>query len=127
MLEFSIHCQETLLTLLRSLTCFFLLLSFTPFALGQSPEQTAAPLLGYTSQTSSTQRDWERKFQSGIVAANVRDNMRRLSARPHHVGSPYDKENAEWILARFKDWGFDAHIETFQVLFPTPKVRVLAM
>jgi len=53
--------------------------------------------------------------------------MRRLSARPHHVGSPYDKENAEWILARFKEWGFDAKIETFNVLFPTPKNRLLEM
>ena len=53
--------------------------------------------------------------------------MRRLSARPHHVGSPYDKDNAEWILAHFKEWGLDAHIETFDVLFPTPKVRVLEM
>jgi N-acetylated-alpha-linked acidic dipeptidase len=53
--------------------------------------------------------------------------MQRLSARPHHVGSPYDKDNAEWILAHFKDWGLDAHIEKFDVLFPTPKVRVLEM
>ena len=53
--------------------------------------------------------------------------MRRLRARPHHVGSPYDKDNAEWILAKFKEWGFDAQIETFNVLFPTPKERVLEM
>ena len=53
--------------------------------------------------------------------------MRRLSARPHHVGSPYDKDNAEWILSKFKEWGFDAKIETFNVLFPTPKVRVVEM
>lgn len=53
--------------------------------------------------------------------------MRRLSARPHHVGSPYDKDNAEWMLARFKEWGFDAHIETFDVLFPTPKERILEL
>jgi N-acetylated-alpha-linked acidic dipeptidase len=53
--------------------------------------------------------------------------MRRLSARPHHVGSPYDKDNAEWILAHFKEWGLDAHIERFDVLFPTPKIRVLEM
>jgi len=38
----------------------------------------------------------------------MRDTMQRLSARPHHVGSPYDKDNAEWILAKFKGWGFDA-------------------
>ena len=59
--------------------------------------------------------------------ANIRENMRRLSARPHHVGSPYDKDNAEWILSKFKEWGFDAQIETFNVLFPTPKERVVEM
>jgi N-acetylated-alpha-linked acidic dipeptidase len=53
--------------------------------------------------------------------------MKRLSARPHHVGSPYDKENAEWILSRFKEWGWDAHIENFEVLFPTPKERLVEL
>jgi N-acetylated-alpha-linked acidic dipeptidase len=121
------------LTALRSLTCYLLLLSFTQFAIAQnSPEQSAAPsaaapLLGYTAPDAATEKDWEKKFQDGIVAANVRENDRRLSARPHHVGSPYDKDNAEWILARFKEWGFDAHIETFDVLFPTPKERVLEL
>ena len=50
--------------------------------------------------------------------------MRRLSARPHHVGSPYDKDNAEWILAQLKSWGLDAKIESFDYSFPTPKDRV---
>ena len=44
--------------------------------------------------------------------------MQRLSARPHHVGSPYDKDNAEWILAKFKEFGLDAHIESFRRAFP---------
>jgi N-acetylated-alpha-linked acidic dipeptidase len=83
--------------------------------------------LGYDSRTAVTQRDWEQKFQDGISADNIRENMRRLSARPHNVGSPYDKDNAEWILARFKSWGFEAKIETFEVLFPTPKTRVLEL
>src|SRR5262249_23696394 len=78
-------------------------------------------------QTSQAERDWEKKFQDGVQAANIRENMRRLTARPHHVGSPYDKDNAEWMLARFKEWGFDAHIENFDVLFPTPKERVLEL
>lgn len=53
--------------------------------------------------------------------------MRRLSARPHHVGSPYDKDNAEWLLAQLKSYGLDAKIETFDVLFPTPKERSLEL
>jgi N-acetylated-alpha-linked acidic dipeptidase len=57
----------------------------------------------------------------------MREYMRQLSARPHHTGSPYDKQNAEWILARFKEWGWDAKTESFDVLFPTPKERVVEL
>ncbi len=71
--------------------------------------------------------DWESRFRSLTNKENIRENDKRLSARPHHLGSPYDKENAEWILARFKEWGFDAKIETFNVLSPTPKERFLEM
>ncbi|HYS24150.1 MAG TPA: transferrin receptor-like dimerization domain-containing protein, partial [Vicinamibacterales bacterium] len=51
----------------------------------------------------------------------------RMSARPHHLGSPYDKDNAEWILSKFREWGWDARIENFDVLFPTPKERIVEM
>ena len=102
------------------------LLASTPFVQPQStPEQPT--LLGYTAQTTSSQKDWEKKFQDAVVPDNIRENMRRLSARPHHVGSPYDKDNAEWMLSKFKEWGFDAHIETFNVLFPTPKERIVEL
>src|SRR6201997_4993605 len=84
-------------------------------------------LVGYSPRNSAAERDWETKFRGVPDPANLRDYMKRLSAHPHHVGSPYDKENAEWILARFKEWGLDAHIETFNVLFPTPKLRLLEM
>jgi N-acetylated-alpha-linked acidic dipeptidase len=84
-------------------------------------------LLGYSSQAVSAENNWENKFRDGIHPDNIRESMRRLSARPHHVGSPYDKDNAEWILSKFKAWGFDAQIETFNVLFPTPKERVVEM
>ncbi|HXP41696.1 MAG TPA: PA domain-containing protein, partial [Candidatus Acidoferrales bacterium] len=94
-----------------------------------TPAKTGAhaQFSGYTAQSSSPERDWEKKFQDGIVSDNVRENMRRMSARPHHVGSPYDRDNAEWILSKFKEWGFDAHIETFSVLFPTPKERIVEL
>jgi N-acetylated-alpha-linked acidic dipeptidase len=106
------------------------MISTTHLTFAQSA-QTVTPnisrLSGYSSQSSKTERDWETKLQAGIDPENLRQNMQRLSARPHHVGSPYDKENADWILSKFKEWGFDAHIETFQVLFPTPKERIVEM
>lgn len=58
---------------------------------------------------------------------NLRGYMERLTARPHNVGSPYDKDNAEWLLGKFKEFGLDAHIETFTVLFPTPKERLVEL
>jgi len=85
------------------------------------------PLQGFTRASSATEREWETKFRAIPSPDNQREYMRRLSARPHHVGSAYDKENAEWILSKYKEWGWDAKIETFLVLFPTPKERVLEM
>ena len=80
-------------------------------------------LLGYSDAAARLERDWEAKFRAIPSPENLRVYMERLSARPHHVGSPYDKENAEWILSKFKEWGLDAHFETFDVLFPTPRER----
>src|SRR6202035_4083814 len=66
-----------------------------------------------------------KRISGWIVRENLREYMRRLSARPHPVGSPYDKENAEWILSKFRDWGSSRPWQHFQVLFPTPKERVV--
>jgi len=114
---------------LRVLFSFLLIFSLTTSTIAQTDtsKTTSAKISGYRSASSATERDWEQKFRSAINADNLRENMRRLSARPHHVGSPYDKDNAEWILQQFKAAGFDAHIETFQVLFPTPKERMVEM
>src|SRR5262249_45947668 len=80
--------------------------------------------LGFTGQAQETP---EARFRASIDPAHIRENMRRLTARPHHVGSPYDKDNAEWMLARFREWGWEAEIESFDVLFPTPKERIVEM
>jgi N-acetylated-alpha-linked acidic dipeptidase len=122
--------QEARLKSIRSLIFCCIVLFIAQLNGAQiAPAKTSAPvqLSGYTVQSSSPEREWEKKFQAGIVRDNLRENMRRMSARPHHVGSPYDKDNAEWILSKFKEWGFDAHIESFQVLFPTPKERVVEL
>ena len=89
--------------------------------------EDSSPLGGYSATTSKTEREWETKFRAIPSPQNLRDYMQRLAAHPHHVGSPYDKDNAEWMQAKFKEWGLDAHIESFDVLFPTPKTRLLEM
>jgi N-acetylated-alpha-linked acidic dipeptidase len=82
-----------------------------------------APALPLAAQAPA----WDATFRGLTEAKSIGEFMRTLSARPHHLGSPYGKQNAEWILARFKEWGWDARIESYEVLFPTPKERVLEL
>jgi len=90
----------------------------------QSPNMS---IPGFTKSDAQSEADWEAKFRAIPDPKIMIDTMKRLAARPHHVGSPYDKENSEWILSKYKEWGWDAHIETFNVLFPTPKERLVEM
>jgi N-acetylated-alpha-linked acidic dipeptidase len=85
------------------------------------------PLYGYSAASSATERKWEEKMRAIPDPKNLRAYMERLTARPHNVGSPYDKDNAEWLLGKFKEFGLDAHIETFTVLYPTPKERLVEL
>lgn len=97
------------------------------FILTLQAADSVRPLRGFNTSEAQTERQWESKFRAIPSPDNLREYMRRLSARPHHVGSPYDKDNAEWLLSTFKSWGLDAKIESFEVLFPTPKERLVEM
>ena len=90
------------------------------------PLRTVDPL-GFSPSGARTELQWEAKFKAIPSPDTIRESIRHLSAYPHHVGSPHGKANAEWILERFRQWGLDAHIEQFDVLFPTPKERVVEL
>ena len=107
----------------RATVATLILALLSPANAASTPE----PMDGYSPAHAATERDWETKFRNLPDPNVLRDSMQHLSARPHNVGSPYDKANAEWMLAKFKEFGFDAHIETFDVLFPTPKERVVEL
>jgi N-acetylated-alpha-linked acidic dipeptidase len=89
-----------------------------------SPQKT---LLGFDREGSDRERAVEKQFDSLLRKENLREWMKRLSARPHHLGSPYGKENAEFIAGLFRSWGYETEIERFDVLFPAPKTRLLEM
>jgi len=112
----------------RSILALLVIGLFFLSANADSPDaNTNAPLDGFSSAHARTEREWESKFRALPDPQRERDYMQLLSARPHHVGSAYDKKNAEWILSKFKEWGLDANIETFKVLFPTPKRRLVEL
>lgn len=104
-----------------------LLLLATGVPLVYSTANEEPPLFGFTAESSHAERQWEEKFKTIPNPDNLRAYMQRLTARPHNVGSPYDKDNAEWIASKFKEFGLETQIENFDVLFPTPKERLVEL
>ena len=80
----------------------------------------AEPLIGFSTDAATKERALEADFDRHISAREQREWLKLMAAKPNQVGSPHDKVNADWMLARFKEWGWDARIETFMVLYPTP-------
>ena len=99
------------------------LVSLTAYTVKAQEQQ----LRGFSSKSSSAQLSLEKKFDAQLSNVNIGKNIKELSAKPHHLGSAQGKIVAESILKKFKDYGWDAKIETYQVLFPTPKTRVLEL
>src|SRR5215813_4229353 len=69
----------------------------------------------------------ERSFDASVNPGEMQGWLKTLAAEPNHVGSPHDKSNADFILGLFKKFGWDAHIESFQVLYPTPISETVEM
>ncbi|MCI0606842.1 M28 family peptidase [bacterium] len=84
-------------------------------------------LYGFWPEESRKQHELESRFDTLLKADHLRDWMKRMTARPHHVGSPGQKENAEWIAGLFQSWGYQTQVEQFEVLFPIPQIRLLEM
>ncbi len=85
------------------------------------------PLLGFSIDASQVELARELSLDGRISKDDLRSWLEQLAARPHHVGSEWGRANALWMRDLFASWGYDARIETFEVLFPTPKLRRLEM
>jgi N-acetylated-alpha-linked acidic dipeptidase len=113
---------------LRQIAAITLLLCLS---IGCSRQQAAAPavsaLPGYTAADSKAELELEQRFRAIPEAERAHQNMLFLAAHPHNVGSEAQRKNAEWVLAKYKSWGWDAHIEQFDVLYPTPKLQMVEM
>ena len=90
-------------------------------------EAQDAPMLGFTSESAGEQRRLEALFDEQLNRDNLREWMERITAEPFFVGTPHNKENAEWVADLFREWGFDTEIVVYQVLFPKPRVREVEM
>jgi N-acetylated-alpha-linked acidic dipeptidase len=82
---------------------------------------------GFTETSNAKELQTEQTFDAALSAPHIGETLKELSAYPHNLGSPGSKAVAESILKKYKSYGLEAHIETFTVLYPTPKTRVLEL
>jgi N-acetylated-alpha-linked acidic dipeptidase len=103
---------------------YFTLVLLASAALAQAQQKSIS---GFTSASAAKQLATEQAFDQSLSAQRIGETIKELSAFPHNVGSPGSKAVAEKILQKYKSYGLDAKIETYYVLFPTPKTRVLEL
>ena len=101
-----------------TITCF----STTYLAIAQSGQ-----VMGFSEERAADQLSIEADFDQLLNAENLDKWMKYMSARPHHVGSEYDKKVVDFIAEKFQEWGYEVKVEKFNILFPTPKIRLLEM
>ena len=89
--------------------------------------QSSAGVTGFPGDAAREQLELERRFVGSLEAGSLHDAMKELSAQPHYAGSPGGRRVAESLLRRFEAWGFDARIETYYALMPTPRERLVEM
>jgi len=107
---------------------WMLLVTYVVTSLAGLPAAFAAPeLLGFRSEDVGPQLTREQQFTKSLKAENLREWMEYFTSQPHHVGSPHGKRVAEFMAERFREWGFDAELSVYHVLFPTPKLRKLTL
>jgi N-acetylated-alpha-linked acidic dipeptidase len=84
-------------------------------------------LSGFYDSNALEELKTEKAFDEQISRENIGKTIQDLSSVPHHVGSPGSRQVAEKIQQKFRDFGFDVHMDVYQVLFPVPKIRILEM
>ena len=102
------------------------LVVFVVFA-GAQPTALATPILGFTAENATRQLEIEAQLDARVSGDNLDEWMQYFVSKPIYTGSPHNKATADWMVEQFESWGFEARLDEYQVLFPTPKVRELEM
>lgn len=84
-------------------------------------------LLGFDADGAAAQQALEARFDANLSAAELDAWLKEMSRQPHHLGSIRDKEVADFVAARFREWGYDTELVEYEVLFPSPKTRELEL
>src|SRR5215472_10202532 len=105
------------------LTALAGILTLSAAVAGDAP----SAMVGFSDSEAAQEQSLEQRFDALLSAQQQSDWNRDMSSAANNVGTPHDKANADMMLKLFQSWGWDAHIETFYVLYPTPKEESLEL
>jgi N-acetylated-alpha-linked acidic dipeptidase len=88
---------------------------------------TPRQLLGFSAESTARELALEQRFDARLDPQQLASWLRRLASDANNVGSPHDKANAQSMQQMLASWGWDARIETFYVLYPTPLHEALEL
>jgi N-acetylated-alpha-linked acidic dipeptidase len=96
-------------------------------AAGSAGTAESPTIFGFSAADGTREVALEQRFDAALDPADLRGWLKTLSAGANHVGAPHDKANAELVRDLFRQWGWNAQIEEFEVLYPTLKQHSLEL
>jgi N-acetylated-alpha-linked acidic dipeptidase len=105
----------------------FVVLGVAFLAVAFTPRPIDPPMLGFTAEGAAEQRELESQYDALLKAENLSEWMQLSTSEPIYVGSPHNREMADWMVEQFRSWGYEAELAEYHVLFPTPRIRELEL
>jgi N-acetylated-alpha-linked acidic dipeptidase len=91
----------------------------------QAPSVSA--LLGFSGSSRAAQSAAEKVLVDTVTPANARRWLAALSEEPHVAGTPAEKKVAEYVLAKFKEFGLEAEMLRYDVFLNHPALVSLRL
>ena len=83
--------------------------------------QNAGGIRGFSRTRVEKELLLEQELQNIPDAAHAETNLRHLTSEPHMAGTTASHRVAEWLLAQYRSFGFDAEIVTYTAWLPQPR------
>lgn len=99
---------------MRILTFAVVLLLVSPLT-----TQSSAPI-GFTQASADAQAKAEKTFLDTVTPASARKWLVALTEEPHVAGTAAEKKVADYVLARFKEFGLSAELVRYDVFLNHP-------
>ena len=98
----------------------FLLVATIALSSTTAPIAQSRSIRGFPDDAVAAQRQREEQFRKVPDSARLKEYMEAIAGDPHVAGQPSSKRVADYALAKFKSFGLDASLETFEAMMPWP-------